>query len=96
MKNFEINSNKIEEIRNKSKKSGENQKNPKKSEGAGEYSVLLDRCSAIELALVGADSADTVILAGKGHEDYQIIGREKLPFDDRVEARRALGARRPT
>ncbi len=54
------------------------------------YSVVVDRRQAIELALAIARPDDTVVIAGKGHEDYQIIGREHLPFDDRVEARRAL------
>jgi UDP-N-acetylmuramoyl-L-alanyl-D-glutamate--2,6-diaminopimelate ligase len=57
------------------------------------YSVLVDRRAAIECAIAGAQPEDTVVLAGKGHEDYQIIGREKLPFDDRREARRALVSR---
>jgi UDP-N-acetylmuramyl-tripeptide synthetase len=59
------------------------------------YALLVDRREAIALALGIARPEDTVVLAGKGHEDYQIIGREKLPFDDRVEARRALGRRSP-
>jgi UDP-N-acetylmuramoyl-L-alanyl-D-glutamate--2,6-diaminopimelate ligase len=59
----------------------------------GSYSVVSDRREAIEIAIGMARHDDTVVLAGKGHEDYQIIGREKLPFDDRSEARRALGAR---
>jgi UDP-N-acetylmuramoyl-L-alanyl-D-glutamate--2,6-diaminopimelate ligase len=59
----------------------------------GSYSVVPDRREAIELAIAMARPDDTVVLAGKGHEDYQIIGREKLPFDDRSEARRALAAR---
>jgi len=59
------------------------------------YALVVDRREAIALALGIARSEDTVILAGKGHEDYQIIGRERLPFDDRVEARRALGRRSP-
>lgn len=56
----------------------------------GRYAVLADRREAIQLALGGASASDTVVLAGKGHEDYQIIGREKFPFDDRIEARRGL------
>jgi UDP-N-acetylmuramoyl-L-alanyl-D-glutamate--2,6-diaminopimelate ligase len=60
----------------------------------GSYAALVDRRAAIQLALRIARPTDTVVIAGKGHEDYQIVGREKLPFDDRVEARRALGARR--
>ncbi len=54
------------------------------------YAALLDRREAIELAIRSARPGDTVVIAGKGHEDYQIIGRERLPFDDREEARRAL------
>jgi UDP-N-acetylmuramoyl-L-alanyl-D-glutamate--2,6-diaminopimelate ligase len=54
------------------------------------YAVLVDRREAIELAIRSARAGDTVVIAGKGHEDYQIIGREKLPFDDREEARRVL------
>ena len=56
----------------------------------GRYAVLVDRREAIDLALSEATASDTVVLAGKGHEDYQIIGHEKFPFDDREEARRAL------
>jgi UDP-N-acetylmuramoyl-L-alanyl-D-glutamate--2,6-diaminopimelate ligase len=59
----------------------------------GAYCVLRDRREAIALAIASAAPDDTVVIAGKGHEDYQIIGREKLPFDDRIEARRALDAR---
>jgi UDP-N-acetylmuramoyl-L-alanyl-D-glutamate--2,6-diaminopimelate ligase len=57
------------------------------------YAALLDRREAIELAIAAAGKGDTVVIAGKGHEDYQIVGRERLPFDDREEARRALARR---
>jgi UDP-N-acetylmuramoyl-L-alanyl-D-glutamate--2,6-diaminopimelate ligase len=58
------------------------------------YVVELDRERAITLAVESAHPGDVVLVAGKGHEDYQIIGTTKRPFDDRVEARRALAARR--
>ena len=56
------------------------------------YAVVPDRREAIDLAIGFARGDDVVVLAGKGHEDYQIVGQRKLPFDDRVEARRALEA----
>jgi UDP-N-acetylmuramoyl-L-alanyl-D-glutamate--2,6-diaminopimelate ligase len=56
------------------------------------YVVEPDRRRAIAAAMAAARAGDCVVIAGKGHEDYQIIGTVKQPFDDRVEARRALGA----
>ena len=58
------------------------------------YVVELDRERAIALAIEAARPGDVVLVAGKGHEDYQIVGTTKRPFDDRIEARRALEARR--
>ena len=60
--------------------------------GARGYAVVPDRREAIALALSAAQAGDAVLIAGKGHEDYQIVGAERRPFDDREEARRALGA----
>lgn len=51
-----------------------------------------DREKAIHKAIGMARPGDIVILAGKGHEDYQIVGKTKFPFDDRVVARRALAS----
>jgi UDP-N-acetylmuramoyl-L-alanyl-D-glutamate--2,6-diaminopimelate ligase len=56
--------------------------------------VEVDRGAAIARAIESAAPGDVVLLAGKGHEDYQIIGTEKRPFDDVAEARRALSLRR--
>jgi UDP-N-acetylmuramoyl-L-alanyl-D-glutamate--2,6-diaminopimelate ligase len=60
----------------------------------GKYEVELDRARAIERAVSRAEPGDVVLIAGKGHEPYQLIGAQRLPFDDRVEARLALAARR--
>ena len=54
------------------------------------YIKISDRKKAIEFALDRANSGDIVLLAGKGHEDYQIIGNEKINFDDRQVAKNYL------
>jgi UDP-N-acetylmuramoyl-L-alanyl-D-glutamate--2,6-diaminopimelate ligase len=52
-----------------------------------------DRATAIAGALSWAQAGDTVVIAGKGHETYQIVGNEVLPFDDRHVARQLLQER---
>ena len=54
------------------------------------YAVLEDRREAIETACRMAEPGDTVLIAGKGHENYQIFGEETRRFDDREEAREVL------
>jgi UDP-N-acetylmuramoyl-L-alanyl-D-glutamate--2,6-diaminopimelate ligase len=53
---------------------------------SGSYCRVSDRRAAIELATMLARPGDVLLIAGKGHEDYQIIGTTKKPFDDREEA----------
>ncbi|HYJ11761.1 MAG TPA: UDP-N-acetylmuramoyl-L-alanyl-D-glutamate--2,6-diaminopimelate ligase [Polyangiaceae bacterium] len=60
---------------------------------SGKYEVELDRARAIEVAVLGAQPGDVIVIAGKGHEDYQIIGADKRHFDDREQARLALDRR---
>ena len=54
------------------------------------YLKVPDRREAIRMAIRLAQPSDTVLIAGKGHEDYQIIGKKRVPFDDRIEAQKAL------
>ena len=56
------------------------------------YSRLADRRKAIAMACSLSRPEDTVLIAGKGHEDYQILGRDKHYFDDRIEALNALAS----
>jgi UDP-N-acetylmuramoyl-L-alanyl-D-glutamate--2,6-diaminopimelate ligase len=55
--------------------------------------VEADRAQAIATAIAAAGADDLVLIAGKGHEDYQILGTTKIHFDDREEAEKALRAR---
>jgi UDP-N-acetylmuramoyl-L-alanyl-D-glutamate--2,6-diaminopimelate ligase len=54
------------------------------------FKTIPDRANAIQTAIRDANPNDIVLIAGKGHEDYQIIGTEKRHFDDREEAKQAL------
>ncbi len=57
---------------------------------AAERVVEVDRASAIAIALRMARAGDTVLIAGKGHEDYQIFADRTIHFDDREVAREEL------
>lgn len=58
------------------------------------HRTIADRAEAIHAAIDAAGSGDLVLIAGKGHEDYQILGTQKIHFDDREEAKKALRQRR--
>ncbi|WP_295545132.1 UDP-N-acetylmuramoyl-L-alanyl-D-glutamate--2,6-diaminopimelate ligase [uncultured Pseudacidovorax sp.] len=55
--------------------------------------IVVDRAAAIAEALAEAAAQDVVLLAGKGHEDYQEVAGRRLPFSDRAQAQAALAAR---
>ena len=62
---------------------------------SSEFSPIVEenRAEAIKMAVQTASAGDVLIIAGKGHEDYQILGTEKIHFDDREQARNALTGR---
>lgn len=53
--------------------------------------VIRDRAEAISTAIAEADARDVVLIAGKGHEDYQQVGDRRIPYSDRATVRRLLG-----
>lgn len=61
----------------------------RQADSAG-YLAIVDRREAIRFAVSLLQSGDVLLVAGKGHEDYQIIGSQRLHFDDREELREAL------
>ena len=60
--------------------------------GLQNYRIVPDRAEAIAAAIAEAGPGDVVLIAGKGHEDYQILRDRTVPFDDREAARAALRA----
>jgi len=66
----------------------------RQAESARGFIVVPERRAAIELACKLAQPGDLLLVAGKGHEDYQILGTTKIHFDDREEVFRALNPQR--
>ena len=64
--------------------------NLKAKDDAHSYTVISERRRAIETAIGAARKGDIILIAGKGHEDYQILGTNKIPFDDRVVVAQTL------
>lgn len=62
--------------------------------GAAPHAVEVDRRKAIAEAIASSQDGDVVLVAGKGHEQYQIVGSDVLPFDDLQAAREALERRK--
>ena len=56
------------------------------------YHIEVDRRAAIRAAAAATQPGDVLLIAGKGHEDYQIVGTTRLHFDDREELTAAMGA----
>jgi len=54
--------------------------------------VIRDRRAAIQAAIHGATASDIILIAGKGHEDYQQFGDQRLPYSDRETVQQLIGA----
>ena len=60
---------------------------------SGAFQLVTDRAEAIALAIATARAGDCVVIAGKGHEDYQVINGERRYFSDAEQAQAALASR---
>ncbi|MDQ6825011.1 MAG: UDP-N-acetylmuramoyl-L-alanyl-D-glutamate--2,6-diaminopimelate ligase, partial [Candidatus Eremiobacteraeota bacterium] len=60
--------------------------------GRAEHTVIRDRTSAIQEAIRSAGAGDVVVIAGKGHEAYQIVGDDRIPYSDMQVAQEAIRA----
>ncbi len=60
---------------------------------SGQYTLVADRAQAIAVAVAEAGTGDCVVIAGKGHENYQLVDGLSLPFSDELQARAALAHR---
>lgn len=67
-----------------------NEIEPGLKRGKARYQLVVDRREAIRAALFSAGKGDVVLIAGKGHEEHQILGTGAIPFDDRAVAREML------
>ena len=59
----------------------------------GDYRLVVDRAQAIEMAISEAMPGDCVLIAGKGHEDYQVLDTGRIDFSDVAHAQAALARR---
>jgi UDP-N-acetylmuramoyl-L-alanyl-D-glutamate--2,6-diaminopimelate ligase len=60
---------------------------------SGHYTLVADRAAAIAAVIADARPGDCVVIAGKGHEDYQLIDGRRIPFSDEAHVRAALAKR---
>ena len=58
---------------------------------AGRVQVIHGRAEAVTSAIMQAQENDVVLVAGKGHEDYQLVGNQRLDYSDRITVARLLG-----